>query len=63
VKPQVDNPAYWHSRSEQARLIASRISDPVARDTMLQLATSYEYLARKTEGRLNSASGENDLSE
>jgi hypothetical protein len=50
--PKIDDPAYWRRRSEEARRTADRLDDPVAKKTMLDIATSYEQLAALTEARL-----------
>jgi hypothetical protein len=36
----------WQERAEQAREVAGLLSDPGAKESVLQLAESYERLAR-----------------
>jgi len=50
--PKIDDPAYWRRRSEEARRTADGLDDPIAKKTMLEIATSYEQLARLAEARL-----------
>jgi hypothetical protein len=40
-------PQRWRDRAEEARNIAARILDPITRRTMLEIAESYEGLARR----------------
>jgi hypothetical protein len=42
---QHNDPAYWRKRAEKARLRASKLSDPVAKQVLLQIASSYDELA------------------
>ena len=41
----------WHDRAEQARQVAGQLTDPAAKQAMLQAAKSYEYLARAASYR------------
>jgi len=41
------DPQHWHDRAENARKIAGQIFDPVSRRKMLEIAESYESLARR----------------
>jgi len=50
--PKINDPAYWRRRSEEARRIADQLGDPVAKQTMLDIAISYEQLAALAEARL-----------
>ena len=42
---------YWRDRAEQARAMASQMTTPQARTTMLQIAEGYETMARHAEVR------------
>jgi hypothetical protein len=44
-----DDPAHWRRRGEEARRIADQLDDPVAKNTMLDIARSYEQLATLAE--------------
>jgi hypothetical protein len=41
--------AHWRDRADDARRVATKILDPVSRRQMLEIAESYESLARRTE--------------
>jgi hypothetical protein len=41
----------WQDRAEQAREVAGRLTNPAARQAMLQAAKGYEYLARAAAHR------------
>jgi hypothetical protein len=45
------DPAHWHDRAEDARRVAAEILDPITRRKMLEIAESYEGLARRAEER------------
>ena len=38
---------HWRDRAEEARLLAEQMSNPSAREAMLQVAESYERLAKR----------------
>ena len=40
---------HWHDRAEEARKVAAQIIDPVSRRKMLEIAESYESLARRAD--------------
>lgn len=42
---------YWELRAEEARARASDMHDPLAIETMLAIAQSYELMARRTAER------------
>jgi hypothetical protein len=46
-----DDPAHWRRRAEEARRIADQLDDPVAKETMRDIARSYEQLATLAETR------------
>jgi phage shock protein A len=41
------DPAHWRERAEEARRLADELADPKARQTMLDIASSYDRLARR----------------
>jgi hypothetical protein len=45
------DPAHWHDRAEDARRVAAEIFDPISRRKMLEIAESYESLARRAAER------------
>ncbi|HEX6842332.1 MAG TPA: hypothetical protein VF113_12410 [Stellaceae bacterium] len=42
---------HWRERAESARRMAEQITDPIARDAMLQVAAEYERLAERAATR------------
>jgi hypothetical protein len=46
------DPQHWHDRAEGARKLAAEILDPVSGRMMLDIAESYESLARRAAQRL-----------
>jgi hypothetical protein len=36
--PDIDDPKYWHQRAKEARRLAGRMSDEMAKQTMLRMA-------------------------
>lgn len=40
----------WRQKAEECRLVAEQVKNPMARDTFLHLAHSYETLAGRLEG-------------
>jgi hypothetical protein len=49
-----NDPEHWRSRAEEARVQAELMADPVAKNTMLDIAAQYEYLAHRAEQRTHS---------
>ena len=50
IKPSLANdPAHWQRRVEEARRLADQLDDPVAKETMRDIALSYERLAALAE--------------
>jgi hypothetical protein len=47
TKKLFHDPKHWFERAEDARRLAVQILDPVSRRTMLEIAESYESLARR----------------
>jgi hypothetical protein len=54
--PLVD-PLYLRERAEEFRARAGRVSDEVSKRLMLNLAESYEHLARRAEEGANAPGG------
>ena len=50
-KPIKDDPEHWRRRAEESRRVAEQLDDPVAKQTMLDIASSYEQLASLAEAR------------
>lgn len=51
----MDDPAYWHGRAAEARRLADQLKDdPIAHETMLDVAESYERLAALAEAKRSS---------
>jgi hypothetical protein len=46
TKRVLHDPQHWIERAEDARRLAAQILDPVPHSTMLEIAESYESLAR-----------------
>ena len=49
------DPKHWRKRAEEARYLAHRMSDPLAKELMLGIAKDYELLAERAEERKNLA--------
>jgi hypothetical protein len=47
----INDPAYWRERATEARRIAEELADAVAKQTMLEIARSYDNLAKITAER------------
>jgi hypothetical protein len=45
----LDDPEYFRGRAEEARTMAEQMFDAAAKLTMLQIAESYEELAKRAE--------------
>ena len=50
-QPPINDPAYWRERAGEARRVAGQLADVVAKQTMLDIARSYDNLAKITETR------------
>jgi hypothetical protein len=48
----LNNPAHWHLRAEETRLLASQLIDPEAKATILRIADEYERLAARALVRM-----------
>jgi hypothetical protein len=47
----LNDPAHWRRRAQETRSIADRLNDPIAKQTMLEIAQHYEQLAAIAETR------------
>ena len=47
----LNNPAHWHLRAQEARLLATLLEDLDARAATLKIADEYELLALRAERR------------
>jgi hypothetical protein len=52
----LNNPAHWHDRAEESRLLAAELLDPEAKATILKIAEEYDRLAARALTRLQSES-------
>jgi hypothetical protein len=48
----LNNPAHWHLRAEEARLLAAQLVDPEAKATILKMAEEYDRLAARALARM-----------
>ena len=53
------DPKHWRERAEEARTIAEKMDDPVARQSMLRIAEEYELLAIRAETRASGVEPKN----
>ena len=56
-----NDPQYWLQRAEETRTMAGLTGDPEARRIMLNLAGTYEALAKLAEGSIAAAKPSNDM--
>jgi hypothetical protein len=42
-----DDPAHWHGRAQEVRIIANQMKDPEAKRTLLNIAVKYDMLAQR----------------
>jgi hypothetical protein len=47
----LNNVRHWLERAEEARAVAGQINDPEAKQVMLDIAASYERMAKLAEER------------
>jgi len=47
------NPQHWRKRAEDSRRLAGQLDDPFAKKAMLEVALSYEQLAKGAEKKNN----------
>jgi|EndMetStandDraft_9_1072997.scaffolds.fasta_scaffold00586_7 hypothetical protein len=51
VSAEITDPTYWRRRAEEARRMAEQLNDPVARQTLQDIATACDQLAELTGAR------------
>ena len=47
----LNDPEHWRDRAKEARAMAEGMVDPFSKEKMLDVATSYEHLAKRAEDR------------
>ena len=47
----IDDPEHWRQRAKESRALAGQLDDPTAKQTLLEIAQSYEELAELAEKR------------
>jgi hypothetical protein len=47
----INDPEHWRQRAKQSRDLAKQLEDPMAKQTLLEIAQSYEQLAELAEKR------------
>ena len=55
-----DDPEYWRKRAKETRTMAELTGDPEARRIMLNLAATYEAMAKAADARIAGAKPSND---
>jgi hypothetical protein len=53
----LNNPAHWHLRAQEARLLAAQLEDLEAKAATLKIAEEYERLAVRATKRIEEAGG------
>jgi hypothetical protein len=48
----LNNPAHWHLRAQEARLLGAQLEDEVAKSATLKIAEEYERLAVRAAKRM-----------
>ena len=51
VSAEITDPTYWRRRAEEARRMADQLPDPETKQRMLEIAASYEELAKIAEAQ------------
>jgi hypothetical protein len=52
IAPHFNDPAHWHQRAEETRVLAEQMSDETAKKMMLRVADDYDGLAVKAAVRV-----------
>jgi hypothetical protein len=47
----LNDPEYWRVRAKEVRTMAEDMADPAFKQKMLEIAASYEHLAKRAEDR------------
>jgi hypothetical protein len=50
-RSSINNPAYWRERADEVRRMAEKLADAFTKQTLLDIARSYDNLAALTETR------------
>jgi hypothetical protein len=50
-RQSINDPAYWRGRAVEARRMAEQVADAFVKQTLLDIARSYDDLATLTETR------------
>jgi hypothetical protein len=50
-------PDFWTNRADEARTLADRLRDPIARTLMLDIANKYDHMAAHAARRCRSRPG------
>jgi hypothetical protein len=53
AKLPIDDPKYFWTRAEEARVMAEQMNEADTKRMMLSVAATYERLAKRAEARLN----------
>jgi hypothetical protein len=48
----LNNPAHWHLRAQEARLLAAALEDPEAKSATLKIADEHDRLAVRAAKRM-----------
>jgi hypothetical protein len=51
VPVRINDPAYWRQRADEARRMADELTDPLARQAIMEVAAAYERLAQIAEDK------------
>jgi hypothetical protein len=51
----LNNPAHWHLRAQELRLLAQQLEDQEAKASILKMAEEYDRLCIRAAKRINSA--------
>ena len=54
----LNNPAHWHLRAQEARLLAAQLEDPEAKAATLRIAEEYERLSVRAAKRMEEATAQ-----
>ncbi len=58
-----DDPRYWHKRAEESYTVAERMTDCRTKRIMLNMAETYEKLAKEAEARAREQNGLEQLNQ
>jgi hypothetical protein len=49
MRGRFSDQANWGARSQEARILAERVDDPIAKRAILDIATNYDIIAKRAE--------------